>query len=286
MRFRPSSGSTRAGRRSIWLRCAGSGLSSRGERGRACTTASTTSTSSICSRPGGTSSARQLAEQQAILQDLETLVTGAAARRRTGRDRARRAAERLAATFRAGLAAAGGRRGWRARCAGFWALGVAGATLGDGVHERVRSARRRRRAERALPRHARPDRRARARVLARLPRPTRRGRAVGALTALFVLALALVSLRARPADVSHGWELMTLLPAVVILVVARRRPARAADRLHLPGGHASRRGGNLGRDPAARARGRDRRPPASPRLRAAERRSRWRRSSGWGRRRA
>jgi hydrogenase-4 component B len=53
---------------------------------------------------------------------------------------------------------------------------------------------------------------------ARYLRPTRNGRAVGALTALFVLALALVLCARDPLMFLAGWESMTLVPAVVILV--------------------------------------------------------------------
>ena len=55
--------------------------------------------------------------------------------------------------------------------------------------------------------------------------PTRSGRAVAALTAAFMLALALVLCARDPLSFLTGWELMTLLSASVILV------ARRADRL-------------------------------------------------------
>ena len=55
-------------------------------------------------------------------------------------------------------------------------------------------------------------------------RPSPHGRAVGALTALFVLALALVLCARDPLTFLAGWESMTLVPAVVILV------SRGADR--------------------------------------------------------
>jgi hydrogenase-4 component B len=54
--------------------------------------------------------------------------------------------------------------------------------------------------------------------------PSLRGRLVGSLTGWFVLALALVVCARDPLTFLFGWELMTLLPAVVILV------ARGADR--------------------------------------------------------
>jgi hydrogenase-4 component B len=55
-------------------------------------------------------------------------------------------------------------------------------------------------------------------------RPTRQGRAVAALTAAFLLALALVVGARDPLTFLAGWELMTLLSATVILV------ARSGDR--------------------------------------------------------
>lgn len=54
-------------------------------------------------------------------------------------------------------------------------------------------------------------------------RPTARGRVVGALVALFLLALALVLCARDPLSFLAGWEAMTLSSAAVILV------ARAAD---------------------------------------------------------
>ncbi len=55
-------------------------------------------------------------------------------------------------------------------------------------------------------------------------RPSPNGRAVAAMTALFVLALALVLCARDPLTFLTGWELMTLVPAVLILV------SRGADR--------------------------------------------------------
>jgi hydrogenase-4 component B len=55
-------------------------------------------------------------------------------------------------------------------------------------------------------------------------RPTAGGRAVAVLTAAFLLALAAVVCARDPVTFLLGWELMTLLPAALILV------ARAADR--------------------------------------------------------
>jgi hydrogenase-4 component B len=54
--------------------------------------------------------------------------------------------------------------------------------------------------------------------------PTGRGRAVAALTAAFLLTMALVLVARDPLTFLAGWELMTLIPAAVILV------ARGADR--------------------------------------------------------
>jgi hydrogenase-4 component B len=56
--------------------------------------------------------------------------------------------------------------------------------------------------------------------------PSPHGRAVGALTALFVLALVLVLCARDPLTFLAGWESMTLVPAVVILV-SRRADRRA-----------------------------------------------------------
>jgi hydrogenase-4 component B len=58
--------------------------------------------------------------------------------------------------------------------------------------------------------------------------PTASGRAVGALGACFVLALALVLLARDPLTFLLGWELMTIVPAVVIL--ATRGSSSAARR--------------------------------------------------------
>jgi hydrogenase-4 component B len=55
-------------------------------------------------------------------------------------------------------------------------------------------------------------------------RPDLRGRAVGVLTGLFVLALALLLCARDPLTFLTGWEAMTLIPAAVILV------SRGADR--------------------------------------------------------
>jgi hydrogenase-4 component B len=55
-------------------------------------------------------------------------------------------------------------------------------------------------------------------------RPSPNGRAVAALTALFVFSLALVLCARDPLTFLAGWESMTLVPAVVILV------SRGADR--------------------------------------------------------
>jgi hydrogenase-4 component B len=55
-------------------------------------------------------------------------------------------------------------------------------------------------------------------------RPSPHGRVIGSLTALFVLALALVFCARDPLTFLAGWESMTLIPAVLILV------SRAADR--------------------------------------------------------
>lgn len=56
--------------------------------------------------------------------------------------------------------------------------------------------------------------------------PSPRGRAIGALTAGFVLAQALVLVARDPLTFLVGWEAMTLLPAAVILVGRSDREAR------------------------------------------------------------
>ena len=48
-------------------------------------------------------------------------------------------------------------------------------------------------------------------------------------------------LRPRPADVPRGWELMTLIPAAVILVARNADRVARQDRVRLPRGHAPRR---------------------------------------------
>ncbi len=60
--------------------------------------------------------------------------------------------------------------------------------------------------------------------------PSRTGRATAALTAAFLLALALVFCARDPVTILLGWELMTLVPAAVILVArhADRRSRRTA----------------------------------------------------------
>ncbi len=58
--------------------------------------------------------------------------------------------------------------------------------------------------------------------------PTPRGRAIAALTAAFLLAMAGVVCARDPLTFLLGWELMTLLPAVVILV-GRRGDDQARD---------------------------------------------------------
>jgi hydrogenase-4 component B len=55
---------------------------------------------------------------------------------------------------------------------------------------------------------------------------TARGRAIGALTALFVLAQALVLVARDPLTFLVGWEAMTLVPAAVILVYRADTEAR------------------------------------------------------------
>ena len=65
---------------------------------------------------------------------------------------------------------------------------------------------------------ARARRGAGACVLRCVPAADGRGRAIAALTAVFVLVLAAVLCARDPLSFLLGWELMTLLPAAVILV--------------------------------------------------------------------
>jgi hydrogenase-4 component B len=58
--------------------------------------------------------------------------------------------------------------------------------------------------------------------------PTRRGRVTAALTGVFVLVLALVLAARDPLTFLAGWELMTLIPAAIILVGRHDRQAREA----------------------------------------------------------
>ena len=101
--------------------------------------------------------------------------------------------------------------------AGFWALadgGTWGASFTSAIDARVRS----RRAHRVLSRHARPRRLPRARVRLRVPAATGPGRVTGLLTAAFVLTLAGVLCARDPLTFLLFWELMTLVPAAIILV--------------------------------------------------------------------
>ncbi len=89
--------------------------------------------------------------------------------------------------------------------------------------------------------------------------PTLGGRVVGALTAPFLLALAAVLCARDPLTFLVGWELMTLLPAAIILVAREGdRPARETVFV-LRRDHAPRQRRYLDRDPAARRGGGDRR---------------------------
>ena len=113
-----------------------------------------------------------------------------------------------------------------------------------------------------------------------------RGRAVAALTAAFLLALALVVCARDPLTFLAGWELMTLLPAAVILVArGADRPSRQTVFVYLAVTHL----GGVGTWVAMlllAAGGRDRRAAAIDAGSGLQTRSRWRRSSGWARRRA
>ena len=83
---------------------------------------------------------------------------------------------------------------------------------------------------------------------------------------------ALVLVARDPLTFLAAWELMTLAAGGGDPRLARADERVAAQRLHLRRGHAPRRRRHVDRDPAARARGRDRRPGRDRvRLRAADR---------------
>ena len=188
-------------------------------------------------------------------------------------------------TFEAGLwTQAAGAAG--VGVAGFWALGVRRHTR-CGVHELVRSALRRRRSERALPRHARLDRGSGARVLA----PVSGADPTGARDRCAhrgVLPRARARrLRPRSADVPHGLGVDDAAVGHGDPRRAARRQAVAADGVQLPRRHPPRRRRHLDRNPAARARGRVRRTRLrSAPVRDCRSRSPLRLSWGWGRRQA
>ena len=127
------------------------------------------------------------------------------------------------------------------------------------VHELVRAAPRRRRPERVLPRHARPDRRAGPRVLDPLPGAGARRVAPSRCSPPASCWRSPSCVCARdPLTFLLGWELMTILSAAVILVAragspdARRTVFTYASITHLAGA------GDVDLDPAARGGGRDR----------------------------
>ena len=118
-------------------------------------------------------------------------------------------------------------------------------------------------------------------------RPSPHGRAVGCADRAVRARARSRPLRARPADVPRRLGVDDARSGGGDPRLARRRPACAADRLHLPRGDAPRRRGHVDRDPAARAGRRDRRPHGDRvRLGAADGDRACRRSSAWGRRRA
>ncbi len=153
------------------------------------------------------------------------------------------------------------------------------------VHELVRASPRRRRPDRVLPRHARPDRRPGARVLD--PVPGAGGEGAGRRRAHRVLRAGARArrLRARPA------HLPARLGADHDLVrggdpdCACGQPRRPPHGLHLRVDHAPGRGRDLDLDPAAlRRRARSGARRRSRAARACSSRSRSPRSSGWARR--
>ena len=112
--------------------------------------------------------------------------------------------------------------------------------------------------------------------------PSARGRAIGVLTGVFLLVLVEVLCARDPLTFLAGWELMTLLPAAMILVRSADRSSRR--RLRLSRDHASGRCGHLDRCSAPGPGGRDRRHGGGAGLGPAGG-SRWRRLSAWVQRR-
>ena len=188
-------------------------------------------------------------------------------------------------TFRPGLAA---------QALGIALVGLAGLAvfasgdeLGSLVHERARAATRRRSDERLLPLRPGGRRGAGGRLRDALPRAaTRRDASRPALTGVFLLVLALVLVRARPADVPRrlgaddaraGRDHPRRAP--------RPRGAELGVRLHRA--HAPHGRRHLDRGAAARRRRSVRRRERRSRPGLARRsRSPSPRSSAWGRRRA
>ena len=242
--------------------------------------------SSTCSRRVARIVARQLAEQQSILQRARDDVSGAAAR--AGRGAA------VGARWRScGSCVARSRRPHACRPSAAPCLArrrVLGARRGEPLAPASRARSTRASASTALTGFflgtlgvvARAG--ARLLVAATSSRPAR-GRTVGAPDGGVPARAALVLVRARPAHVPRRLGGDDAAAGGGDPRRARGRRARAAQRLLLRRGHPPRRRRDVDRDPAARARGRDRRRRRRSRPAPGCRsRSRSPRSSGWGRR--
>ena len=124
-----------------------------------------------------------------------------------------------------------------------------------GLCERARSALRRRRAERALPRHARAGRSACTPLLAQLPAANTAGTPGRRSERSFRARAGACRLRPRSAHLSDRLGADDAALGERDPRRPARRPALATDGLQLPRGHPSRRGWNLGRCAVARERG-------------------------------
>ena len=156
-----------------------------------------------------------------------------------------------------GRAPAPGRRSARLRVAGLWALYSRRHLGGSFTSDLTR-----RPASTGSPAsfcHPRARRLPGARIRLVLgSRERRRGRPTGVLSAAFLLSLIGVLCARDALSFLFFWELMTLVPAAIILAGTSTR-GRPAHRLHLRRDHAPRRRRNVDRAAPARPRRRDRR---------------------------
>ena len=104
--------------------------------------------------------------------------------------------------------------------------------LRQAVHERARAAARRRPHERLLPLRARPHWSTGPCLRHSYVAQDAIGRATAALTGVFLLVLALVLCARDPLTFLAAWELMTLVPAAIILIGATTGRPKLGVRLH------------------------------------------------------